>query len=366
MKIANFWRSGLVIGLAGLVISGCGAGVDANELVRTAMLNSYDIDSSTVQIAANLEFMVEGEDAEGKNANAEGDFDLGVNGYFSKTEDLRPLFDLAFDLKGQFEEGDSVVGGSGKVSVKMTDDAMYLNIESLPELLLGNAGPEVADYVGKWWKFPLTDDVKKLFVSTLDAEKEAELRKIVEQTEYFDKLKVVGSDKVADLDTYHLRGTLSGDGLVNYFKAVSAMTGQDISETDLVEVERLMSVVDDVEVELWIDKETGNYVKIAAQFEGDFADLTAELQPELPKDQLPEGDFELGFEMTITGYNVEKEIEVPTDAQEFDTSGFESLLAPSLDGRDIQSVQQMSDEELQKLIEELEAGGQIDPSQLGL
>lgn len=294
----KFFRSVAVLTTVAVFAAGCsvGGGSDLNpeDVVRDGLANFYDVTSYSYDVSFYGDADVEGDSVT---------FDVNLDGSQDVYNPQDPKITLKLVGSGTLNGGEEQ---SVDAELRLTKDNMYLMISELTDFD-GLAPAEVtAPFIGKWWSMVLPpgtfDDALALGDDANLTPEELATKELMKETVFFTDLKDLGMDD----GSYHYSGTLiDEDAMVEFVKKAAEINGETLSEDDITEArenfKELFEMMD-LEVEIWVDKDTMTLSGLAGavDFEKD------------------EDIIEMEFEVYFDDINEPVTVEIPEDSEVFD------------------------------------------------
>lgn len=284
-----------------LILNGCGSKAEpqkpAKDMIKEAMANVQDAQSFGYKLSVNTDITgPEGQTPQ--NLKFVGD----IGGLFHKSKDNDPKFTLAVDGSVQM---DAKPETKLKAELRVLDKTLYAQLVNLP-LEKDDLPKELSDtLLNKWWSYPLPTDVLKqigLGVTTANEEESKKVREIYDQTNFLNP-EYVGSEVVADVDSYQYKINLDKDKFLEFVDKVSQVRQEPMSESDKAEFKKAMDVI----------TVTGS-VYVAAQDKPYITKSELNIAIDAKEDSI-KGNVKLAW--LISDLNKADDVKVPDGAQPF-------------------------------------------------
>ncbi len=290
-------------------------GKDPGEALQEGIKKLSDIDSYSYDVTINGDL----KGPEGMPP-AVVEFDLSIDGGIDLSDpmDLRMTLMLA---GGFMADAD---GADAKIDFRLNSDSLFVNVMELT----GQGSAVIPDemkqeIVGKWWSLPIPPEALQELAASLPqggdenlTEEQKQVKELVENTQFFKDVKMVGAEKVNGEDSTKFTAILDKDAFADFVVKAAEIEGTTVSEDDLAEVKEGLELIE-FGGDMYISNSSGilNRVKATLTFKEDTE--TAE--------QNPTGT--VTFDFSISDVNKEVSVDAPEGAEEMP---IEALLGPML------------------------------------
>jgi hypothetical protein len=207
------------------------------------------------------------------------------------------------DISGSVEYG-GITFSSQSELVTLKED-LYFKFVKISPIPLGEFPIDLSTLKNQWIKISSSDLSGLYGIDTEKAEltpaQEEEIRKLIEETEFFSEIKALKPETIAKVKCYHYQVTVDKNALLEFMEKYAEIVGEKMTSSDKKALKELLDNIDKLSAELWIGKKDKFLYKAKSKFNF-----------KIPE----EGDkIGLGFTVTLSKYNEKVEIEEPKGAK---------------------------------------------------
>jgi ABC-type multidrug transport system fused ATPase/permease subunit len=221
----------------------------------------------------------------------------------NSSEELRTFssFDFSVSIEGTTYSLEGILTSIGY-------EDLYLKIDTIPQIPLLSLFLDTSKIKGEWIKFS-----NKYVEEELEEEKAERIVKIFKENNPLGIKEELPGEKIDGMATYHYLLSLNREKMKTIFLEINSELE---SETDIQEnmesIERFLDEMEDLEIEVWIDKREKllRRIKTEKEFEINPKQGTAEDQLELG---IKEGIVILSYDIRLSDFGKELNIEAPSE-----------------------------------------------------
>ncbi|KKQ72004.1 MAG: hypothetical protein UT33_C0007G0092 [Candidatus Peregrinibacteria bacterium GW2011_GWC2_39_14] len=280
-KIASI----LVLFLMFSVVTGCNLfnkepAKTPEEVVRSAMINSQNIKTATVNVVMNGSVV-----NEAGAVKQQVDLNLNVAEKFDINDAKNPKLDI--DMAGDVTiEGKKY---NGEVGLRMMNRKMYFSILKYPDPKEFPDMAMVATFADKWFFLSMDEVGQTVPLMSLDeasmTPEMKQIKKEAQKTNFFKDLKYVGTEDASGESAYKYTGSIDMDKVYAFIDKISEINKKTQTEEEKAQIKKALSGLN-IPLTLWVSVDDEVMLKVAGTINYNDADTKVSAKIDFTSDVL--------------------------------------------------------------------------------